>query len=349
MWETILSLLGSILPSATGGMIGALTGRHLTGAQKEANQFSAAQAQLARDWSEKMYNQYESPRAMIDQYKEAGLNPALMYGGTIGGSVSSPAGSPESVNPGSPDIAGLIELAMQGKMLKAEIDNIESQTDKNRAETARTEALTPVEVRELASRIDLNKADMSRAEAETSVAWANAAILESDAKFRDKFNEVNLALAELDKAKSEVAIKEANQRVYNLMRDYVISFAKEQEILANTGKISAEALNASVEYDILQFNKVSGEYEAKMSEYNYDHRNGTRIWNRIATGASALRDAGVAVGSVAAGLGKGAAEGGIQTLTDTFRGSKSRQIYNAKGKLVGSFTETQSNTQTRQR
>lgn len=34
-----------------------------------------------RAYNEEMYNKYQSPEAMLEQYKEAGLNPSLMYGG----------------------------------------------------------------------------------------------------------------------------------------------------------------------------------------------------------------------------------------------------------------------------
>lgn len=40
-----------------------------------------------RAYNEDMYNKYQSPAAMVDQYKDAGLNPSLMYGGM---SVNSP-------------------------------------------------------------------------------------------------------------------------------------------------------------------------------------------------------------------------------------------------------------------
>ena len=45
---------------------------------------------------EEMYNKYQSPQAMMQQYREAGLNPALMYGGgqaTTPPSVSAGSGS----------------------------------------------------------------------------------------------------------------------------------------------------------------------------------------------------------------------------------------------------------------
>lgn len=112
---------------------------HLTGAQREANQFSAQQAEIARDWQEKMYNQYESPQARIRQYEEAGLNPALMYGDATGGNMPS-ASAPSSVSPPGGDINGAIAQLIGVKKSIAEIDNIRSLTNLNN-EKAKTEVV----------------------------------------------------------------------------------------------------------------------------------------------------------------------------------------------------------------
>lgn len=48
--------------------------------------FSQRQLQQKNDFTEYMYNQYQSPQAMMRQYSEAGLNPALMYEGAGSGS-----------------------------------------------------------------------------------------------------------------------------------------------------------------------------------------------------------------------------------------------------------------------
>lgn len=113
--------------------------KHLTGAQREANQFSAQQAEIARDWQEHMYNQYESPQARIRQYEEAGLNPALMYGDATGGNMPS-ASAPSSVSPQGGDINGAIAQLIGLKKSIAEIDNIQSQTNLNQ-EKAKTEVV----------------------------------------------------------------------------------------------------------------------------------------------------------------------------------------------------------------
>lgn len=56
--------------------------------QEFAREAFRAQARLEKEltaderaYNEEMYNKYQSPEAMLEQYKDAGLNPSLMYGG----------------------------------------------------------------------------------------------------------------------------------------------------------------------------------------------------------------------------------------------------------------------------
>lgn len=70
-------------------------------------QFNHDEAQVDRDWNERMYNMYQSPEAQMRQYREAGLNPALMYQGGVdingpsGGSAASTSGAVGGEDPQS--------------------------------------------------------------------------------------------------------------------------------------------------------------------------------------------------------------------------------------------------------
>lgn len=90
-------------------------GTDLTEAAKIQNNYNAEQAQIARDWEEEMYNKYESPSAMVAQYQDAGLNPALMYQGASGGSIGSSAVASGSAN--SPSNVGNTGLDIFNSML----------------------------------------------------------------------------------------------------------------------------------------------------------------------------------------------------------------------------------------
>lgn len=69
-------------------------------------QYNHDEAQIDRDWNERMYQQYQSPEAMMRQYDDAGLNSALMYGGVdingpSGGSAASVSGADGGEDPQS--------------------------------------------------------------------------------------------------------------------------------------------------------------------------------------------------------------------------------------------------------
>lgn len=114
-----------------------LTGAGTTNAEKEAMQFNANQAELdrqfqsaeaekARQWQEDYYQQYQSPAAMMRQYEQAGLNPALMYGGATGSSTAPSTSVPTgaSASSGAPvtEAGSLLSTIMQAVLAKSQIN-----------------------------------------------------------------------------------------------------------------------------------------------------------------------------------------------------------------------------------
>lgn len=82
-------------------------GDQFSNTQLAEMQFNHDEAQIDRDWNERMYNMYQSPEAQMRQYQEAGLNPALMYNGGVdingpsGGSAASASGAVGGEDPQS--------------------------------------------------------------------------------------------------------------------------------------------------------------------------------------------------------------------------------------------------------
>lgn len=105
--------------------------------QEDSQEFNAAQAELNRDWQEKMYNQYYSPGATVRQYQEAGINPVLASGispGTppSGSSASSGISSAPHTSPGTPmDIVNGVYNLLNAKedinVKKAQADLLSAQ------------------------------------------------------------------------------------------------------------------------------------------------------------------------------------------------------------------------------
>lgn len=126
-----------------------ITGRGQTNADLAAQDFSAQQAQINRDfqsaeaqkarqWQEDFYTQYQSPQAQVRQYQDAGLNPALMYGrGATPAAASSASNGPSGdtaagiVTPADP--SSLLNMVFGMAKLPSEIDLLNAQADDFRA------------------------------------------------------------------------------------------------------------------------------------------------------------------------------------------------------------------------
>lgn len=83
--NTASDLLSSIATGAEGigqGLSDTILGTHYgqSALQREQYDYNRLLSQQSRDWQEMMYNKYESPQALMQQFRDAGLNPALMYG-----------------------------------------------------------------------------------------------------------------------------------------------------------------------------------------------------------------------------------------------------------------------------
>ena len=73
--------IGDLLGTALKSTAGAFAGPALSLAGGIfGNIISGINQRAARKWEEDMYNQYNSPSALVRQYNDAGINPALMFG-----------------------------------------------------------------------------------------------------------------------------------------------------------------------------------------------------------------------------------------------------------------------------
>lgn len=134
--------IGSLLPWF--GSLGAGSAAHARNTQlmKQQNAFNAGEAalnrdfqhneaEIARQWQEDFYNQYQSPQAMVHQYEAAGLNPVLSTGmptntpptaSSAQGSMAQGASAPYL------DSTGIMQQFMGLMKLDAEIANIKADT-----------------------------------------------------------------------------------------------------------------------------------------------------------------------------------------------------------------------------
>lgn len=113
------------------------TGSALTPAEREANAFSAEEAEKARQWEEYM-SSTSYQRQVVDMQK-AGVNPALAMGGSASGASTPSSPAPSSVAPASgmnmSDLMSLMMMPLQMKMMKAQIANVNASTRNTDSDT----------------------------------------------------------------------------------------------------------------------------------------------------------------------------------------------------------------------
>lgn len=182
-------------------------------------QFQSQEAQIARDWQEEQYNLYTSPQAMVRQYGEAGLNPALMYGQNLqsstGGS-SAPSGSAASgvaIPAVAPDLSGLVGAFMGLSKLKAEIDNIGADTENKKAQAALAGSSAALND----SIKSLNKSQMAKIESEINLMKKQA----DSEKARKELIVVEAALKQSERSQVDFknAVSEQFKRITGVEAD----------------------------------------------------------------------------------------------------------------------------------
>lgn len=207
----------SMFDNIVGSVAGKYLGTNLTGAEREANEWTAQR--------EDTFHQ----RTVADM-KAAGLNPALMYGN--GASGASPS---QSVAPGSADPVSLAQLATlpaQLKQINAQTANIKADADLKRTETEYKKSLTgyqnllnqflpernAAEVAGLWSIPDLNKAS-------AALSWANTAYRNKENEYFDLFAQMKLAVEEAQKNdfQNSADLKKVQELFTEIQRAYAAS------------------------------------------------------------------------------------------------------------------------------
>lgn len=131
--------------SAVGSIAGTAATTNLNGRNRR---FQDAQAKLAYERQKEMYDTRTGLEAQIRQYRNSGVNPNYVF---QSGSLNASAPSvPESQTPQSFDVGSEISRgasSVSANILQGQL--IKSQTDKNNAETNKTNLMTPVELEKL--------------------------------------------------------------------------------------------------------------------------------------------------------------------------------------------------------
>lgn len=114
-------------PDVATSIVDKYSGAHLTGAEQEANAFSAEEAQKSRDFTEYMSrNKYQMETQSMEA---AGLNPAMVYGGGSLVPTAANGAAASSVAPESGHIGQLLDLIQGLIRFPKELDSMQASIE----------------------------------------------------------------------------------------------------------------------------------------------------------------------------------------------------------------------------
>lgn len=298
--------------------------QHLTGAQREANEFSSREAAIARQFNasqaeqqmafqERMANsQYQ--RAVLDM-QAAGVNPALAYsqGGNVApsGSAASASGSPSSVDPGRgismSDMVQLLSLPALLKKSEAETQEIQTRSEMNRASTEMTQAelrvfqpRTDLELANLRSDLkskeverDLKRSGISVNEAEAALKSNEAILSGIDTKYRDELNALENKIRIANLGLIGVQSKETLKRIelYDAQIVEVLQRAITEAAQANL--FDEESRSQLIHQHILEYDEKSKEFQVSKQALTYTLDSIGKVFGAISSAATTYAAVGV--------------------------------------------------------
>lgn len=164
-------VMGGIVGDAVGGLLG-------IGGQASANAANARQAQLNRDFQERMSS--TAWQRGVKDMRAAGLNPALAY---EKGGASSPSGSTAQMESVTGNISSSAVQAMQ---VKAQNKLAEANARKAGAEATQLEIESAWRLAELKARIDATRQGTAKAVQEMEIGLGDFGIRRGDYAMRER-------------------------------------------------------------------------------------------------------------------------------------------------------------------
>lgn len=270
--------------------------QHLTGAQNEANAFTAQQNQLARDFSaqqsqaqmdfqERMANtQYQRG---VEDLRAAGLNPALAY--TNGGNVapsgaSASASGASSVDPGHgmtlSDILALAKIKSEVKLNEAQADELSAGAELKRSQKSGQDITNEWNPKVWASEIRLRESTESKLAAEVGSILATTEGQRIYNEFSPKLFESQLQSAEVDRNQMIASIAKMQAEIQHFTYENA-GIAADIEYKRALQVLTA----AQTALTNLQSQSVSADVWSKEFSNAFQEEFGTRpdlpIWNNV--------------------------------------------------------------------
>ena len=178
-------MAGPLLAAGLAGILG--IGSSVASNIGAKNRQNLANTQNVEFWNKQ--NAYNTPKSQMARLKEAGLNPALIYGS--GATNTGVAGSIAPSKPAPYNIKDPTPTALNAAMIQSQIGLQNSQAQKNQAETEQTLGLTPGRTSSQNTKAEIDKIKLSiqstttPAQIKTIIANADLKGLETTIKAED--------------------------------------------------------------------------------------------------------------------------------------------------------------------
>lgn len=218
-----------------------LTGSALTGAEQQANAFSASEAQKQRDWETEMSN--TAYQRQVADMRAAGVNPAMAMSGSSG--ASTPSGSSaSSVSPQSgidfQDILSLVMLPLQRKLINAQAKQASDQGEAALITARANERNAGTNERNAGTNEENARTNKFQAETARIRADIERFVADTNARLTDKqIDKMSHEIAYIDETKDyisknyEVSVKNANAHQKQAMAAMKSAEAAFQNALTN--------------------------------------------------------------------------------------------------------------------
>lgn len=217
--------------------------------------------QMNNEYNEQMYNQYQSPAAMVRQYQDAGLNPALMYQGASGGSSALGSSSPADASSADYSVpqtktdkfSRIMSVIASMVGVGSQLGNVITQAKAQKANAKRQDEQTAIEQQ---------NADTARINAQASARKANA-----EAEDKENWNKYGKEIYNLQKqyAQGEIDLQEFEKRIR------AVSANVSEQTSGNTIEMSNIGVSAATQ-ELTNMEKLASVYDAQANALSVSSR-----------------------------------------------------------------------------